>query len=78
MASSNSPFPNKMSFDMRLEYHKSFAATWRKLAASASAKWQSAMYTGVREEFEKFIVRANERALRHLREADIVRRRGHR
>jgi hypothetical protein len=72
-----SPLPNKASFDMRLEFHKAFATTWRYLSEDAASQMKG---TGVqlwRDAFEKFITRANARALRHLREADDTRRRGY-
>lgn len=71
------PLPNEKSYKSRLEMHQFAACVWASLAKEARDLLHKESLLHSRERIEEFIVRAIARALRHYREADRIRRRGH-
>jgi len=71
------PLPNKRSYEDRIEFEKFAAATWASLAKDARDMLAEETYSGTRQQLEAFIERALNRATKHYRLADAVRRRGH-
>jgi hypothetical protein len=72
-----SPFPNKFSFDRRLEFHKSMSRLWGDLVLFGKQKVIKSIVQPEAYNWEQFIVRCTLRRARHLRDADSVRRRGY-
>ncbi len=70
-------FPNERAFKQRLDFHLFAAAIWGQLAKDTQAMLSKETWETTRIRQEAFIQRAIGRALRHFREADAVRRRGH-
>lgn len=60
-----------------MDTHKLFNELWNELAEAAKTMLIKETLSVSRDLLENFIVRATHRSLRHLREADTVRRRGH-
>lgn len=69
--------PNQTSYTDQIEFHRFSAALWASVAKDAYLKLSTETLTATRLQLEGFIERALSRGVKHYREADSIRRRGH-
>ena len=75
--SSKHPLANQVGYKERIDAHKFWAALWATIAKVEQERMVGENFLSARKEIETMIQRCMERSLRHHREAEAIRCRGH-